>query len=387
MTEMTTKEHQRLYKLTEHILELMQKNEGAIPFQNWMQAALYEPKLGYYESEVVFGQSGDFTTASAMGSWLALGFAETIQKSWEALGKPKLWTLIEQGGGSGDLLCNTLTALEDFDLKPSQVIAVETSEQLRERQKNNFKKHNHEVSQECKLQDITPVDNAIMFSNELPDAFPIQSFVWKNNTKIERGVDWDGKTFVWVDLDVLSTSSTNISGNIQNQWPEDYVSEINPLLQSWQLDISNVFKKGVVLTVDYGYTQQEYYRPQRIEGTLMGHYQHQVVNDVLQLSPGVCDITAHVDFSALKQAGEKVGLETIAYTTQGAWLAQSEKVQQLLQKLAAHPSVDNIAQITQAKRLMLPTGMGESFKLFIQSKGLNNSAALKTKAFDRLSTL
>ena len=94
-----------------------------------------------------------------------------------------------------------------------------------------------------------------------------------------------------------------------------------------------------------------------------------------------------MDFSALKQAGDKADLEAIAYTTQGAWLAQSESVQQHIQKLAENPDVDSIAQITQAKRLMLPNGMGESFKILIQGKGVENRESLKTKVFDRLNTL
>ena len=378
-------EHQRLYALTEHILTRLQENGGAISFQDWMHAALYEPKLGYYESEQVFGQEGDFTTAAAMGPWLALGFAETIQKSWLALGKPENWTLIEQGGGSGDLLCNTLDALKDLGLSPSQIIAVEISGQLRKRQKENFEKHGFGVLQSATLTDITPVDTAIMFSNELPDAFAVRSFIWKNGQKIERGVDWDGEKFIWTELNLMRDS--NISNEIQNQWPEGYIGEINPHLPEWQQQISNIMKKGVVLTVDYGYTQQEYYRPQRIEGTLMGHFKHQVVNDVLQLSPGLCDITAHVDFSALKQAGESVALEAMAYTTQGAWLAQSSLVQQHIQKLAENPDVNSIALVTQAKRLMLPNGMGESFKLLIQGKGIENVPNLRIPAFDRLETL
>jgi SAM-dependent MidA family methyltransferase len=379
-------EHQRLYALTEHILDLMQKNGGPISFQNWMSAALYAPKLGYYESEEIFGKGGDFTTASAMGSWLALAFAESIQKSWLALGSPQTWSLIEQGCGSGELLCNTIEALKQLGLNPTQMITVETSEQLRERQQDNFKNHDIEVVQYSTLQEITPVETAVMYSNELPDAFPIQSFVWKNGIKVERGVDWDGKKFIWSELQPITTN-TNISDHIQEQWSEGYISEINPHLSSWQTDISNAFKKGVVLTIDYGYTQQEYYRPQRIEGTLMGHYQHQMVDDVLKLSPGVCDITAHVDFTALKRAGEAAGLESIAYTTQGAWLAQSKSVQQHIQKLAENPNIESIAQITQAKRLMMPNGMGESFKILIQGKGVENSQTLVTPVFDRLNTL
>ncbi len=380
-------EHQRLYALTEHILNLMQETGGPISFQHWMQAALYAPELGYYESEEVFGKEGDFTTAAAMGPWLALGFAETIHKSWLALDKPNSWTLIEQGGGSGELLCNTLSALKKYNLKPSHVIAVETSAQLRKRQQQNFEKHGLAVTQTATLSEISADEVAIMYSNELPDAFPVQAFTWKNGQKIERGVDWDGEKFIWTELGVLPEPTNRIADSIQKAWPENYISETNPNLDVWQQDIANVFAKGIVLTVDYGYSQQEYYRPQRIEGTLMGHYKHQVVEDVLKLSPGVCDITAHVDFSALKQAGENAGLESIAYTTQGAWLAQAEAVQQHIQELAENPDVDAIARITQAKRLMLPNGMGESFKLLIQGKGITDRQWLKIPAFDRLSTL
>ena len=236
------------------------------------------------------------------------------------------------------------------------------------------------------LSEIPKVEVAMMYSNELPDAFPIQSFSYQNKKMIERGVDWDGQKFIWVGLEELELS---ISAQIQAPWPEGYIGEYNPHLTSWQQDISQLFERGIVLTIDYGYTETEYYRPQRIEGTLMGHYQHQVVEDVLKLSPGVCDITAHVNFSALKQAGESAGLTSIAYTTQGAWLAQAESVQQQIQTLAANPSVDNIAQITNAKRLMLPTGMGESFKLLIQSKGLDETSrqSLVSPSFDRLHTL
>jgi len=158
-------------------------------------------------------------------------------------------------------------------------------------------------------------------------------------------------------------------------------------LPTWQQDIAQCFENGIIITIDYGYTQQEYYRAQRIQGTLMGHHQHQVVDNVLKLSPGVCDITAHVDFSALKVIGETHDLQAITYTTQGAWLAQSEAVQTHIQALAAHPSVENMAQITQAKRLMLPTGMGESFKVFMQSKGDVNTTSLQLPAFNRLNTL
>ncbi|MDQ6988887.1 MAG: SAM-dependent methyltransferase, partial [Mariprofundaceae bacterium] len=109
--------------------------------------------------------------------------------------------------------------------------------------------------------------------------------------------------------------------------------------------------------------------------------------DVLQLSPGLCDITAHIDFSALKQAGESVGLQSYSYISQGAWLAHSPSIQQHLQHLAAHPTLESVAQISHAKRLMLPTGLGESFKLLIQGKGIEDTQCLTIASFNRCDTL
>ncbi|MDQ7005256.1 MAG: SAM-dependent methyltransferase [Ghiorsea sp.] len=379
-------EHQRLYALTEHILHMMQTNGGAISFHDWMQAALYQPKLGYYESKKIFGAKGDFTTASAMGDWLAMGFADTIIKAWHTLGQPQQWTLLEQGGGNGNLLCQILKQLEILGVTPPHLISIEISEQLRQRQQNSYEKHGLSVQTYPDLPSVPPIENLVMLSNELPDAFPVQAFIHQQGKNMERGVDWIDHQFVWLALEAVNIP---VAAHIQEQWPDGYCSEFNPHLQSWQQAIADICQRAVILTVDYGYTQQEYYRQQRMEGTLMGHYQHQVVEDVLKLSPGVCDMTAHVDFSALQQAGESVGLQSIAYTTQGAWLAQTQLIQTQMQTLAANPNMENFAQITNAKRLMLPNGMGESFKLLIQVKGLNqdNSQNLVSPRFDRLHTL
>lgn len=379
--------HQRLVALTEHILQKMQQQDGAISFHDWMQAALYQPDLGYYQREEVFGAQGDFTTATAMGKWLALGLADTIKKSWEALGSPQQWTLIEQGGGTGVLLCHVLEALRDSGLLVPSIYAVETSQTLQERQQQSYAKHQLDINQVSSLAEIPHQQTVVYFSNELPDAFPVRCFIWRQGNMIERGVDWNGQAFIWQQLAPIPAQDHHISPPIQALWPEDYISEFNPNLFPWQHDIASLFDNGIVITVDYGYTQQEYYRPQRIEGTLMGHHQHQTVDDVLKLSPGVCDITAHIDFSALHRIGEQVGLQTLAYTTQGAWLAQCESVQTKIQLLAANPSPENMAEMTHAKRLLLPVGMGESFKIMIQGQGIDAAEQLRTPAFDRTDTL
>ncbi|MDQ6954599.1 MAG: SAM-dependent methyltransferase, partial [Mariprofundaceae bacterium] len=150
-------------------------------------------------------------------------------------------------------------------------------------------------------------------------------------------------------------------------WPNNYISEYNPALAAWQKNIAQLLADGFVFCVDYGYSQREYYRPNRIEGSLMGHKAHQVVDDVLA-EPGLCDITAHVDFTQLAKSGLACDLMPCSFITQGAWLAQSPTVQQAITALAQESTLESMQALAHAKRMLLPFGMGESFKLLIQGK-------------------
>jgi len=164
------------------------------------------------------------------------------------------------------------------------------------------------------------------------------------------------------------TDTPSIDAMLIEAWSNGYISEYNPALFTWQKDVSHVIGNGFVFCVDYGYSQQEYYRPNRIEGTLMGHKAHQVVEDVLA-DVGLCDLTAHVDFTALAQSGIKYDLLPCSFITQGGWLAQSPMVQQAISELAQDGSLESVQALAHAKRMLLPFGMGETFKLLVQAKG------------------
>lgn len=125
-----------------------------------------------------------------------------------------------------------------------------------------------------------------------------------------------------------------------------------------QSDVACMIKRGFLFCVDYGYSQQEYYRSQRIEGTLLGHRNHQVVENVLD-RPGSCDITAHVDFTTLRRIGERLGFKAGCFMSQGAWLAQTPSVQKYVESLAASGSVESVQELAQAKRMLLPSGWGK----------------------------
>jgi SAM-dependent MidA family methyltransferase len=223
-------------------------------------------------------------------------------------------------------------------------------------------------------------------SNELPDAFPVRCFRWKENQFFERGVVSGPDGFDWQDADQPLVDGPDIAKELLDAMPDDYFSEWNPNLAGWQQDLSAVVQSGFVFCVDYGYSQQEYYRPGRVEGSLLAHIKQQVSEDVL-VDPGEQDITAHIDFTALKQAGETVGFESLLWMSQGGWLAQSPSVQAFIQSLAGLQDKESMHMMAHAKRMLMPFGMGELFKLLVQSKGLKPEKPGYLQQFDHLDQL
>ncbi|MDX8398359.1 MAG: SAM-dependent methyltransferase [Mariprofundaceae bacterium] len=350
------------------IEEKIQKSDGFIPFDTFMQSALYEPGLGYYETGQVFGEGGDFVTGADLGPWLALGFADLMFWGWQQLGQPKCWVLLEQGGGSGRLLTQVLEYLKCMPITMPTVAAVERSAWMRERQRQHYEQTSWQVEQYAELEDVKCDGPVLMMCNELPDAFPVRCFEYKKKDFYERVVGIEAEQLVWMTSPEPMSSPPSIDENIKTSWPESYQSEFNPRLAGWQKSVGNLISEGFVFCVDYGYSQKEYYRANRIEGTLMGHKSHQVIEDLLA-EPGTCDLTAHIDFTSLARIGEDYGLITSSFITQGGWLAQSPSVQSTITGLAGKATVESLQAIAQAKRMLLPFGMGESFKLLVQAKG------------------
>lgn len=367
---------------------------GWMGFDRFMRSALYEPALGYYEQAQVFGAGGDFVTAADLGPWLAKGFADLIAWGWQAMGKPSAWTLMEQGGGSGALLCAVVQEMQALGLpQPARLIAVEASARMRARQAACYEQAGIAVEQAPTLSGLGALDACIMICNELPDAFPVRCLVKRGDALFERGVAWGGASpespLVWAEAAEPMAERPWIDPALVAAWPEGYVTEYNPGLAAWQRDVAATVRHGLVFTVDYGFAQREYYRPNRIGGTLSAHYRHQADADVLS-DPGSRDITAHVDFTALAHWGRLCGLHGTAFMSQGAWLAQSPAVQAHVAAMAGATDAGALAQMAQLKRLLLPSGMGELFKILIQrTDGLGEDVTLPPflGQFDRLRDL
>ena len=353
-------------KLNKQVMKAVQASGGCLPFDTYMNMALFEPELGYYESRQVFGAEGDFITGIDLGPWLGLGFTDLMVWGWEQLGKPNDWVLLEQGGGSGRLLTQVMQHLQAFDVALPQCIAVERSAYMRQRQVELYQEKGLDVRIVADLDAVDTELPVLMMCNELVDAFPVKTFVYRQGHYWERSVTVQDGTYQWHECETPMAPPPHIDADIQASWSDGYISEYNPMLDAWQQSVARVVGNGFVFCVDYGYAQREYYRSTRQEGTLMGHQGHQVLDDVLTAEVGSCDITAHVDFTALARAGEAWGFQTTSFITQGAWLAQSPSVQAAIQALAQEGSVEAMQAMAQAKRMLLPMGMGESFKLLIQ---------------------
>lgn len=377
-------EHQQLYRVIE---KRIQGAGGVLRFDRFMQAALYEPELGYYESKTVFGEKGDFVTAPELGPWLSLGFADLLFWSWKAMGEPAEWTLMEQGSGSGKLLSATLGLIAQFSMTmPATVISVERSAQLRERQRVLFHEAGLDVDIVDSLDEVDAVENIVVFSNELPDAFPVRSFRYQGGAFYERGIANGDAGYVWQDSEIPMDDAPLIAPELIASWPDGYISEFNPGLAAWQQQLAGIVQRGFVFTVDYGYSQQEYYREGRREGSLLAHIGQATSEDVLE-RPGSRDITAHVDFTALNRAGVKAGLSPLLWMSQGGWLAQSPSVQAFVQSLAAQNDATSMHLMAHAKRVLMPFGMGEVFKLMAQSKGVESGRPDYLQQFDHLDHL
>jgi len=358
---------------------------GWMPFNVFMRDALYAPGHGYYESAEVFGKPGDFITGPDMGPWLALALTDLICWGWKQMGSPARWSLIEQGGGSGRLICEVISLLSRTGcIFPETVIAVEASEHMRRRQCAWYRHAGVDVLQTSSLSELERQENVLYFCNELPDAFPVRCFTWRRQTLLERGVCRDGEGFAWDERPLHDPPA--IDPAYLQAWPDGYHSEWNPNLVSWQSDVALCMQRGYAFCVDYGYAASEYYRPGRGEGTLLAHLRHRVVDDVLA-DPGGRDITAHVDFTALGNGGKQSGLEMGCWMSQGAWLAQSPSVRKYIQKLAASADAESIRSISGVKRMLMPYGMGELFKLSIQSCNLPAAVPSFLSQFNRVHAL
>lgn len=343
-------------------------NGGAMPFSRFMELSLYTPGLGYYSAGASkFGASGDFTTAPELGPLYAATLANAIAPVMQQLGPQARF--LELGGGSGAFAEVLLKRLLELDALPDRYAILEPSADLRERQRERLE--NAFIPPVFALVEWLdgPFDDdwdGMVFANEVIDALPTPRFLVRDGMVYEETVELDANgAFVRgaqpADA-MLSASVRHLERYLEKPFADGYRSELLPQLPYWIQAVAGGLKRGALLFVDYGYPRGEYYQEDRDDGTVRAFYRHHVHNDLYRW-PGLQDLTASVDFTAMAEAGTGAGFDLAGYCTQASFLL-GNGLDTLLAKVEARS--DEIGKVRlrdQVKKLTLPTEMGERFQV------------------------
>lgn len=363
-------------RLVNSIRSQIEEAGGQIPFCDYMQMALYSPGLGYYSAGMQkFGKSGDFITAPEISPLFAQVLAIQIEPILRQLPSP---SLLEVGAGSGRLAGDLIKELAARQSLPKNYYILEVSPDLQDRQKQFLKQHVPDYYAKIIWLTQLPNDgfNGVVIANELLDAMPVHLIKLEDDKLYERFVGIEKDKFIWHDRpsdkpELVAYQHHIQSLRMKNKHLDDgahcYITEVNLLANHWIQSITDIIEQGALLLIDYGYPENEYFHPQRHMGTLMCHYQHHRHDDPFYL-PGLQDITAHVNFSAIAQSAVQSGLEVKGYTTQAHFLLAGG-----LEELVKRVDINDVSAYSrmaqQVKMLTLPDEMGEIFKVIYLTKG------------------
>ncbi|MGB5251953.1 MAG: SAM-dependent methyltransferase [Sedimenticolaceae bacterium] len=350
--------------------EAILAHEGLLPFDRYMELALYAPGLGYYlNGRRKFGESGDFITAPEASPLFSRCLAHQVAECLEKCGGE---TVLEIGAGSGRMAAEMLAQLELLHGLPQRYLILELSAALQKEQRAALASRvPHLLSRVDWLKRLPdPGFTGAVVANELLDAMPVHRF--------RRSAGSWQELFVGLQDHALDDQwgplqSPGLAESLQALWPDEhvvaegYTSEINLRLRPWMRAVSEIIQRGYLIFIDYGYTQHEYYHPERRHGTFMCHFRHRAFSDPYFL-PGLQDMTANVDFTALANAGLKAGFSLAGFTTQAHFLIDNGLGR--LMGMSDPSDFRRHAEMVQgAKRLTLPSEMGERFKVLALVRG------------------
>ncbi|MCW8908409.1 MAG: SAM-dependent methyltransferase [Sedimenticola sp.] len=351
-------------KLVELIRQEIAQAGGRLPFDHYMERVLYAPGLGYYAAGArKFGQAGDFVTAPELSPLFARCLAR--QCSEVLAGLEPGGDILEVGAGSGILAADLLQELERLDSLPGRYLILDLSPELQQRQRRTLSQRVPHLLPRVTWLSAFPGEGfrGVVLANELLDAMPVHRFRVSDGDIQEQFVEARGERFelTWREPETpgLAQAVKRVLSGLEVE--DGFESEINLRAGPWLASLAVSLQQGVVLLIDYGHSRAEYYHPARNRGTLMCHYRHRAHPDPL-VYPGLQDITAHVEFTAVAEAAQGAGFQVAGYTTQAYFLMASG-----LDRLVAASDPDDVAGhmalVEGVKRLTLPTEMGERFKV------------------------
>jgi SAM-dependent MidA family methyltransferase len=333
-----------------------------------MNAVLYAPGLGYYAAGArKFGAEGDFVTAPELtplfGRTLARQLAQVIVEIRDS-------EIIELGPGSGRLCADVLAALAEQNALPARYRLLEVSPELRERQREHLAKTLPDHLPRVEWIDRLPERwRGAVVVNEVLDALPVHLIVRRGGESLERGVTFD--TSGHLTLADRALTSPGLRERARTRFPAigDYLSELNPAAEALVSSLAQRCEQGAILLLDYGFPAAEYYHPQRDQGTLMVHYRHRALADPL-FRPGLADLTAHVDFSAMARAGVASGLTVAGFATQAQFLVNCG-VLDALARCGDPQSAAYLRAASAVQKLTSPAEMGELIKVLALTRGVD----------------
>jgi SAM-dependent MidA family methyltransferase len=337
-----------------------------------MERCLYTPGLGYYSAgQQTFGAGGDFVTAPEVSPLFGRCLAHSCHAVLESIGGGDI---LEFGAGTGRLAIDVLGELQRSGCLPGRYLILERSAGLRQRQQQALQQQLPQLQDRVSWIDSLPDAGfrGVMLANEVLDAMAVERFRWDGTAAGVYHVCLEDDAFQWclrapADETRLAIESLAASCTLQ----PGYISELNVALPAWLQSVAARLEQGLLLLIDYGYPRHEYYHPQHSSGTLLCHYRQRAHDDPF-LWPGLQDITAHVDFTAVAEAALAAGLEVCGYTTQACFLLDSG-LEALLAQGGPTDSMPYMQLAQQAKTLILPGEMGERFKCIGLVRGLTTA--------------
>ena len=348
-------------------------HDGAMPFSRFMELALYAPRLGYYSGgSAKLGASGDFITAPEMTPLFGAAVAQTVA----AIMAQSAPHILEFGAGTGKLAASVLDALATAGVVTGTYTIIELSGELRARQQEALRGY----PQVRWLDDFPAQFSGVVLANEVLDAMPVELVQRIDGAWQRQMVTVQDGAFTLVGAAPDAALLDQIARQIPDaeQLPSGYLTEVHPVGAAFMASLAAMFAggTGAALLFDYGFPAHEYYLDQREGGTLMCHYRHHAHPDPFYL-PGLQDITAHVDFTAMALAAQDAGLDVLGYMSQAGFLLASG-IGELL--LAQDPN-DHARYLPQANavhKLLSPAEMGELFKVLVVGQGVAMPDALAT---------
>jgi len=337
---------------------------GWIPFSRYMELALYAPGLGYYAGgSVKLGAPGDFVTAPEMGALFAQVLARQVAPLLEQGGE-----ILEFGAGSGALAAALLGALARLGVELPWYLILEPSAELAARQRACLEAAGL-AARVGWIDHLPQRVRGVVIANEVVDAMPVHALAWTAEGVFERGVKLNGTALAWAECPAQGAALAAAQAIAIELPPSGrYESEINLFGRAWMRALARTVEAGALLVIDYGFPAREYYHPQRSMGTIMCHYRHHAHGDPF-FHPGLQDISAHVDFSALAHAATDAGLELLGYAPQASFLVNCG-ITDVLAQTDPSDTARYAPLAAQANRLLSPAEMGELVKVLAVGRGV-----------------